>query len=196
MSDRTLKESLQAFGINRALGMMRTDPEENLPKLLSWVDKIDKDDAMLPQRKFLHSIIDDPDNIWYQFILSLWDDIDDDVRVKFFENFIINAGTIGYSRQNKSREKYPWAILMDPTSACNLKCTGCWAAEYGDKLGMDFDTLDKIVTQGKELGTYTPAASLWFVRTISSSFAKSTASVSSLHLLTPHSSMKNSQMRC
>jgi MoaA/NifB/PqqE/SkfB family radical SAM enzyme len=30
----------------------------------------------------------------------------------------------------------PWAILMDPTSACNLHCTGCWAAEYGNKLNL------------------------------------------------------------
>ena len=30
----------------------------------------------------------------------------------------------------------PWIILMDPTSACNLHCTGCWAAEYGNKLNL------------------------------------------------------------
>ena len=41
-----------------------------------------------------------------------------------------------------------------PTSACNLHCTGCWAAEYGDKMSMDFDTLDSIIEQGKALGTY------------------------------------------
>jgi len=45
-------------------------------------------------------------------------------------------------------------MLIDPTSACNLKCTGCWAAEYGDKLNMSYETLDSIVSQGKELGTY------------------------------------------
>jgi MoaA/NifB/PqqE/SkfB family radical SAM enzyme len=43
---------------------------------------------------------------------------------------------------------------MDPTSACNLKCTGCWAADYGNNLSMNFETLDNIITQGKELGTY------------------------------------------
>ena len=43
---------------------------------------------------------------------------------------------------------------MDPTSACNLHCTGCWAAEYGHKLNLTFDELDNIVTQGKELGVY------------------------------------------
>ena len=43
---------------------------------------------------------------------------------------------------------------MDPTSACNLHCTGCWAAEYGNKLNMDFDTLDDMIQQGKKLGVY------------------------------------------
>jgi len=43
---------------------------------------------------------------------------------------------------------------MDPTSACNLHCTGCWAANYGNKLNLDYDTLDNIINQGKELGTY------------------------------------------
>lgn len=45
----------------------------------------------------------------------------------------------------------PWLILMDPTSACNLHCTGCWAAEYGNKLNLSFEKLDDIVTQGKNL---------------------------------------------
>lgn len=48
----------------------------------------------------------------------------------------------------------PWAILLDPTSACNMHCTGCWAAEYGNRLNLTFEELDSIVTQGKELGTY------------------------------------------
>lgn len=76
----------------------------------------------------------------------------------FFENFIINTALYGFARQDKLREEMdiniPWAILMDPTSACNLNCIGCWAAEYGDKLNMDYDTLDSIIKQGKEMGTY------------------------------------------
>lgn len=48
----------------------------------------------------------------------------------------------------------PWAILLDPTSACNLHCTGCWAAEYGHKLNLTYDEIDSIITQGKELGVH------------------------------------------
>ena len=46
------------------------------------------------------------------------------------------------------------AILMDPTSGCNLQCTGCWAAEYVQKMNMSFETLDDIIQQGKKLGIY------------------------------------------
>jgi MoaA/NifB/PqqE/SkfB family radical SAM enzyme len=48
----------------------------------------------------------------------------------------------------------PWAILMDPTSACNLHCKGCWAAEYNKTDSMDYALLDRIIREGKELGVY------------------------------------------
>lgn len=64
----------------------------------------------------------------------------------------------GSALQKETEEKedcnVPWAILLDPTSACNLHCTGCWAAEYGHKLNLSLETIDDIVTQGKKLGTY------------------------------------------
>jgi MoaA/NifB/PqqE/SkfB family radical SAM enzyme len=43
---------------------------------------------------------------------------------------------------------------MDPTSACNLKCTGCWAAEYDKNSSLSYETLDSIIEQGKKLGVY------------------------------------------
>jgi len=64
----------------------------------------------------------------------------------------------GSALQKETEEKedcnVPWAILLDPTSACNLHCTGCWAAEYGHKLNLSLETIDDIITQGKKLGTY------------------------------------------
>ncbi|HCC01086.1 MAG TPA: radical SAM protein, partial [Ruminococcaceae bacterium] len=38
--------------------------------------------------------------------------------------------------------------------ACNLHCTGCWAAEYGNKLNLSFDEIDDIINQGTSMGTY------------------------------------------
>ena len=35
-----------------------------------------------------------------------------------------------------------------------MKCTGCWAAEYGHNHNLTFEQMDDIITQGKELGIY------------------------------------------
>lgn len=48
----------------------------------------------------------------------------------------------------------PWAILMDPTAACNLKCTGFWAAEYDKCASLNIEVLDRIIQEGKNLGVY------------------------------------------
>ena len=63
---------------------------------------------------------------------------------KYAKKMLLNLGYESFFRGTKTiranREKYdcniPWAVLLDPTSACNLHCTGCWAAEYGDKLNL------------------------------------------------------------
>lgn len=65
---------------------------------------------------------------------------------------------MAWPKQEENRDKYQcnilWAILLDPTSACNLHCQGCWAAEYGNNQNLSFDEIDSIIKQGKELGTH------------------------------------------
>lgn len=158
MSKKTIKEQLQSFGLNKAISMVDSDPDKNIPRLVELVKKLDRDHVNKGEFEAIDAVIQDPNNNWYRFIKSLWSDIDDGSRRVLFENFVINAATIGSTRQKKFRKEYncniPWAILLDPTSACNLHCTGCWAAEYGDKLNMDYDTLNSIIEQGKELGVF------------------------------------------
>ena len=158
MQDATMTENVKSFAAKLILHYLDEDPDKALPKLLEWADKFDKNNLFPSQRAAFHKVIDDPDNNWYRLINSLWTDIDPDVRKTFFENFIVNVNLIGMARQEKAMKEHgcnvPWAILMDPTSACNLHCTGCWAAEYGHKLNMSYETLDSIIRQGKELGTF------------------------------------------
>lgn len=157
-SDKTLRESVQTHAAKIALGYLDKDPATNIPKLLNWVDAFDRHDVLKSHRRAVHNALDDPDGNWYRLIMSLWTDIDPQVRKTVFENLIINASIFGYPRQRAAEKEHgcnvPWAILMDPTSACNLHCTGCWAAEYGDSLNLSYDELDDLITQGKALGTY------------------------------------------
>lgn len=158
MSKNSIKGKVQLAIIKQALKYMEKDPDKNLPKLIDWADKIDKTGEFEKYRKYFRKWIEDKDGNWYKFMKSIWTDIDDEVRMNFFETFMVHACYTGISRQRENRIKYncniPWAILMDPTTACNLHCTGCWAAEYGNKLNMSLETMDDIIRQGKELGTF------------------------------------------
>ena len=146
--------------LRTAFGYLEKNPEENALKLMSWVDKLagDGPDSFPVQRAAVRKVLEDPDNNMYHLTMSILKEIDNDVLKATFENFFLNANIIGWPRQEECRKKYgcniPWAILLDPTSACNLHCTGCWAAEYGNKLNLTFDEIDSIIRQGKELGVY------------------------------------------
>ena len=151
-----VKESFQKFAVNQALKYLEKNPEENLPKLMAMVDKVTPKDWYVSQRNAVRKTLEEKGN-WYDFILRLWD-LDPEVRKTVFKNLILNASLTGSARQDDLSAKYncnvPWAILLDPTSACNLHCTGCWAAEYGHSLNLSLETIDSIVRQGKEMGTY------------------------------------------
>ena len=151
---------MKKTALRTALGYIERNPEENLTRLMDWVDAQAGDGpASFPaQRAAFRKVLSDPESGMYRLILNVLRDVDNGVIQTVFENFFLNASLIGWPRQEQYREKLgcniPWAILMDPTSACNLRCTGCWAAEYGNKLNLTYGELSGIIRQGKELGTY------------------------------------------
>ena len=156
MAAKTLAEGARALAVKHALKMLREPPEQSIPQLIDWAKKFDKDGVLSSQIGGVEAVLDDPN--WSRYIKSLWTDIDEGVRMKIFENFIVNSALIGMPRQQKVKDEHgcsvPWAILMDPTSACNLHCTGCWAAEYGNRLNLTYEEMDDIVNQANAMGTY------------------------------------------
>jgi MoaA/NifB/PqqE/SkfB family radical SAM enzyme len=106
----------------------------------------------------VRNVLLDENNVWHIFVKKLFEEVDLKVIQKFIECFIVNANLDGEARARAIEEKYdcnvPWAILIDPTSACNLSCIGCWAAQYGGKHNLSYETLDSICRQGKEMGIY------------------------------------------
>ena len=103
------------------------------------------------------SILDE-DNKYINIINDVIDETDPQYLGKVLLNLGYEAFLNGTRTIRKKREKYgcniPWLILFDPTDACNMHCKGCWSGTYGHKDILDFDTMDKIVSEGKELGVY------------------------------------------
>ncbi|MCC8182385.1 MAG: radical SAM protein [Clostridiales bacterium] len=149
--------AIKKFGLEQAIAYLQKDPETNMKKLIDVGDKVAE--GMFPrQRNAIREAVYNPDNPYHQYILRLIKDTDEDVLKTVVTNFFINVNLKGWPLQDEMRKKYncniPWAILLDPTSACNLHCTGCWAAEYGNRLNLSYDEIDSIICQGKELGVY------------------------------------------
>lgn len=155
-----LENKLKKAALGTAFDYIARDPERNVHKLMGWVDKFAGDDPneLTAQRDAVRKVLSEPDSNMYKFIMSIFRDIDTEVLKKTFENFIVNANLVGFPREQELSAEYgcnvPWAILMDPTTACNLRCVGCWAADYGKSLSMSYEELSDIVRQGKELGIY------------------------------------------
>lgn len=150
------KDATISASLSQGLKYLDKDPAANIPRIMDMVDKVTPQGWYAEQRKAIRKVIEEK-NHWYDLIMKIWD-LDPGVRNTFFKNFMINASLSGSAAQEEMREKegcnVPWAILLDPTSACNLHCTGCWAAEYGNRLNLTLEELNSIVTQGKALGTY------------------------------------------
>ena len=148
-----IPDSLKRYGLAKVFDYLDKDPMNNMSKVMDLVNKFAGDTLSL-QREAFDKVINDKDSCWHQ----VWTQTDPSVLKTIFNNFFVNANLVGWPKQEELRKKYgcniPWAILLDPTSACNLHCTGCWAAEYGNKLNLTFDDIDSIITQGKELGIY------------------------------------------
>lgn len=99
-----------------------------------------------------------PGQKWGEYIRKLLENTDHNYLTGLMMAFGYEAAFSGYHQAKKMEQKLhmqiPWVILFDPTSACNLHCIGCWAAEYGHTLNLSYDDMDSIVSQGKALGIH------------------------------------------
>ena len=95
----------------------------------------------------------DEDGKWFHFLDHALNTLNPNIVKTAVMDLGFEAGFYGLRARNAAKAKYhcniPWAILFDPTSACNMHCIGCWAAEYGHTLNLSFDVMDKIVNRAR-----------------------------------------------
>lgn len=154
------KAARSAYGkaIDMAMRHIEKDREKGLLDLVDLTERYMGDNFNKGSYEAARAMIQNPDNKWVKYVNRALDEIAPHVVRQTALNLGYEAAMYGTKTIREMRKKYncniPWLILMDPTSACNLHCTGCWAAEYGNRLNLTYEELDSIITQGKELGIY------------------------------------------
>ena len=154
----TMQRKAFSAAIDVALKRLNKDREKGLLQIIDLAQKFMGDNFKPEAYEGAKAIVQNPDHKWMKFVNTMLDELDPNVAKMTALNLGFEAAFYGTKTIRKMRQVHhcniPWLILMDPTSACNLRCTGCWAAEYGYKLNLTYEELDDIVTQGKELGIY------------------------------------------
>lgn len=144
--------------VDTALSKMSKDREESLLKIVDLAETFYGDTVSKQQYENIREAIKDPDSRWMNFVNRVLDETNPNVAKMAALNLGYEAAFRGTKITRQNREKYgcniPWLILFDPTSACNMHCAGCWSGTYGHKHNLTYEDMDKIITQGKELGIY------------------------------------------
>jgi len=144
--------------VDAAIRHTNKDRQKALLQFINLMEKTMKGTWPHEAYEKLRSIISDSDSKWMKYANRLFDNTDPKLIKMAALNLGYEAGFRGFNIAQKNSEEFgcdiPWVILIDPTSACNLHCTGCWAADYGNQMNLSFEEIDSIVNQGESLGIH------------------------------------------
>jgi len=142
--------------IGKLIDYLESDPEKHIDKMMETIDTLVPKNLFTSQRNAIRAAVDERSN-WYQLIMKLFE-LNPEMGAKLLKCFITESNLLAWGLQEANRDalkcNIPWAVLLDPTSACNLHCTGCWAGEYGNALNLTYEDIDCIINQANELGCH------------------------------------------
>ena len=98
-----VKNRATRMGLMKAYDYIEKDPEQNIPKLMNFLDTVLPDSVLEIQRKAMREVLYDRNNNWYKLFLSLFTDIDAGVRRRIFEDFVVNSGVVGHTHGSDER---------------------------------------------------------------------------------------------
>lgn len=149
-------EYMKRAALNKLVDYIVKNPEGHVDAIMDMLEPLVPESLFPEQRKAFRTSFEQKNN-WYELIMKTLH-LNEEVMPSLLKTFLVEANLLAWPKQEKARSEHgcniPWAILLDPTSACNLHCTGCWAADYGHKLNLSFEDIDSIICQGKELGVH------------------------------------------
>lgn len=153
-----IKAMLDEALLQQGLRYLAHNPEKNLPNLLKWGERVAREPQHKEYARNWRRLMEDENNNWRRLIVRLLKETAPNVRRRLAVNFFIHAGVLAPENRRRAEEQYgvriPWAILIDPTGRCNLRCRGCWAGAYDHSQDMGLETVDRVITEAEELGIH------------------------------------------
>ena len=94
----SVKLNVEIAALRKVYDWLDQDPVHRLPKLGEYIDTyIPEHSTLGGQLSAIKSVLGDPDNNWYRLMVSIFTEIDPDVRRAIFENFVIISRNLALS---------------------------------------------------------------------------------------------------
>jgi sulfatase maturation enzyme AslB (radical SAM superfamily) len=153
-----LKKFANQVAVSKTINYIEKNPKENFNNIINLAEKFLSNPRDKRVLKKIQKESKNEDSPWTKLLYKFFDEIDSDAQKKFIINFLLNSAVYGLPKEKEVARNndinVPWTILMDPTSRCNLHCDGCWANEYNKTDDLSYETMDRIIREGKEIGIY------------------------------------------
>ncbi|EJO5346182.1 radical SAM protein [Clostridium botulinum] len=155
---KLLEKSAKDKMVKTAAGLLSTNPEKNVDRLFALIEKtIAKDEDNLKRLKVVEDEYNNNPST-HEFVQNLFKTTNKNCMKKFFTNFFANAVWYGMPKREKLFKedgiKTPFVILISPSMRCNLRCTGCYAANYSKEDDIPYEEVDRIIEEARDMGIY------------------------------------------
>jgi len=151
-----LKKKITFEALDQILNLGSNLSDSQLITLMNYAEKIAKEDDIK------QLIINTRNQIqrghpWVRLAQKTFKNLHPNYR-KLIINFFINSVILGLTKRREfEKEKGflpPFLMVISPTMRCNLYCQGCYAGSYQQEKGLSAELVDRVITEGKEMGIF------------------------------------------
>lgn len=131
---------------------LTTASDKNIIKLTSLVEKVSPEDHK-PKIRYIKNLFEQEHpsiGLFRNILTKIHPKYKEQITRNIIHNFLINQEI-----RNKfldAGQQVPFTVLISPTMRCNLNCVGCYAGNYSKKDDLPLKIVDRIITEGKEMG--------------------------------------------
>jgi len=143
---------------NRVGALIGSASPKALSRMWGLFEKVSSDSADRREARRFRWLVEQghPFGKWLQRISQ---ELNPKARVCLISNLYGNAWFLNRDTRRRFKGQHgfspPYIIVFDVTSRCNLKCEGCWAALYGKGKDLDYDLLERAVSEAEnEMGVH------------------------------------------
>ncbi|MHB1135925.1 MAG: radical SAM protein [Coriobacteriia bacterium] len=155
-TDRAVARSLAAIG-----KLVADAPETHLPRIagiarMLAATEADRVRAAKLQHYFEDARYADPQPMPMRTLHRVIDATAPTCRTRLITNLVLWTRE-GVPRRIAAQAKIgtsPMVLLLSPSMRCNLRCSGCYAAEYDREDDLPMEVIERVVNEARALGTY------------------------------------------